>query len=444
MPIANAFVFTYDGRTMLQGPVRGVLPFWFIPMLYAAGAIVLSAVLPRIENHYLGYFTTTISVSSAVAFYSAVASGMLALTGIVFSLIFVMVTFSASAYSPRIVLWIARDRSLSHSLGVFTATFIYALAALAWVDRDHSGMVGQLSAGCIVLLLFASIAVLGFLVQRVGLLRISSILRLIGKNGRRVIHELYPRLEEDAPGSAAGHRPPPADAQLPPVTQTIRHSGNPSAVEAVNAERLFSLAIHAGAVIEIVYPVGDMVFEGTPLLNVRGAGGTLPERQLRKAIWLNSERTFAQDPKYLLRLLVDVSIKALSPAINDPTTAVQALDEISDLLGRLGRRDLDIGRRYDADDALRLTIPTPSWEDYLSLACDEIRLCGSTSPQVMRRMRAMFHDLMDVVPPGRRAALERQCELLDHSIDRSFADGEDRIEARKEDRQGLGMPRRRP
>ena len=89
------------------------------------------------------------------------------------------------------------------------------------------------------------------------------------------------------------------------------------------------------------------------------------------------------------------------------------------------------------------TMPTPSWEDYLSLGCDEIRLCGSMSPQVMRRMRAMFHDLMDVVPPGRRPALERQLSLLDRSIDRSFADSEDRLEARKEDRQGLGLPRQR-
>ena len=429
---------------MFQGPVRGKIPFWFVPMLYAAGAVVLSAILPRIENHYLDRLTMTVSVSSAVAFYSSVATGMLALTGIVFSLIFVMVTFSANAYSPRIVLWIARDRSLSHSLGIFTATFIYALAALVWVDRNHSGAVGKLSAVCIVMLLFASIAVLGFLVQRIGLLRISSILRLIGRNGRSVVHELYPRLAEDAPGSAAGPRPTPARQQMPPVTQTVLHAGDPLAVEAIDMKGLISMAERAGAVIEVVPAVGDTVFAGTPLLNVRGAAQALPEKRLRAAILLNMERMFTQDPKYLLRLLVDISIKALSPAINDPTTAVQALDQITDILGRLGRRDLDIGRQYDAGGALRLTIPTPSWEDYLSLACDEIRLYAAGNPQVMRRMRAMFHDLMEVVPPGRRPALERQCALLDRAIDRSLADGEDRIDARKEDPQGLGMPRRRP
>jgi uncharacterized membrane protein len=426
-----------------KGSPRRAVPFWVVPLLYAAGAVVISIVIPRIENRYLSHFTTTIGVSSAVAFYSSVATGMLALTGIVFSLLFLMVTFSASAYSPRMVLWIARDRSLSHSLGIFTATFIYALVALVWVDRNHSGVVGRLSAICIVLLLFASIAVLGYLVQRVGLLRISNILRVIGRNGREVIHELYPRLEEDATDSAPGPRAASGHAPLTPVTQTVLHSGNPRAVDAIDTERLVALAEGAGAVIEVVSPVGDMVFAGMTLLNVRGAGGTLPERDLRNAIRLDTERTFAQDPKYLFRLLVDISIRALSPAINDPTTAVQALDQITDLLGRLGRRNLDIGRQYDAVGALRLTMPAPSWEDYLSLACDEIRMYGAASTQVMRRMRAMFHDLMDVVPPDRRPALERQMALLDRSIERSFPDGEDRLEARKEDRQGLGLPCRR-
>ena len=428
----------------LKRSSRRAVPFWIVPLLYAAGAVVISIIVPRIENRFLSHFTTTISVSSAVAYYSSVATGMLALTGIVFSLLFVMVTFSASAYSPRMVLWIARDRSLSHSLGIFTATFIYALVALVWVDRNHSGVVGQLSAICIVLLLFSSIAVLGYLVQRIGLLRISNILAAIGSNGRDVIDELYPRAEEGARGSAPGPQAPSARAELPPVTQTVLHSGVPRAVDAIDIESLVSMAGRAGVVIEIVSPIGDMVFAGMALLNVRGDGGTLPERDLRNAIRLEVERTFAQDPKYLFRLLVDIAIRALSPAINDPTTAVQALDQITDLLGRLGRRDLDIGRQYDAGGALRLTMPVPEWEDYLSLACDEIRLYGASSAQVMRRMRAMLRDLIDAVPPDRRPALERQIALLDRSIERSFPDSEDRIEARKEDRQGLGQPRQRP
>ena len=93
------------------------------------------------------------------------------------------------------------------------------------------------------------------------------------------------------------------------------------------------------------HAVGDTILDGAPLLTVHGASANLPEQELRRAVVLKPERTFAQDPKYPLRLLVDIAIKALSPAINDPTTAVQAIDQIEDLLRRLGRRDLDAGHR---------------------------------------------------------------------------------------------------
>jgi Predicted membrane protein (DUF2254) len=114
---------------------------WFIPLLYAAGALVLGFTVPRLAYSILPGYLSAVSVSAAIGIYSAIASGMIALTGIVFSITFLMVQFSATVYSPRLVLWIARDRVLSHSMGVFTATFLYAIAALAWVDRGGSGRV---------------------------------------------------------------------------------------------------------------------------------------------------------------------------------------------------------------------------------------------------------------------------------------------------------------
>ena len=120
---------------------------WLIPLSYAAGALIVGFTVPRLAYTILPGYVSTISVNAAIGIYSAVASGMIALTGIVFSLTFVMVQFSATAYSPRLVLWIARDPVMSHSMGVFTATFLYALAALAWVDRGGSGRV-HLRAWC--------------------------------------------------------------------------------------------------------------------------------------------------------------------------------------------------------------------------------------------------------------------------------------------------------
>src|SRR5215467_9080693 len=109
---------------------------WFIPLVYAMAALFFGFTVPRLASVVLPSFVSTISVNAAIGIYSSIASGMLALTGIVFSLTFLMVQFGATAYSVRLVHWIARDRVLSHAMGVFTATFLYALAALAWVDRS--------------------------------------------------------------------------------------------------------------------------------------------------------------------------------------------------------------------------------------------------------------------------------------------------------------------
>jgi uncharacterized membrane protein len=153
-------------------------------------------------------------------------------------------------------------------------------------------------------------------------------------------------------------------------------------------------------------------------------------------------RTFEQDPKYAIRLLVDIAIKALSPAINDPTTAVQALDQIEDLMVRLGRRQLQIGTARDAGGALRLVIPGPTWEDFLLLAFDEVCVCGATSVQIMRRMRALISDLISALPNERHPALRHCQQRLNSTIARSFEDAEKKLEASIEDRQGLGVPRR--
>lgn len=126
---------------------------WLIPMIYVGASVVGGLWLPRLEHAYFGSYTLSLSVTSAQAYLSAVASGMMALTGIVFSIAFVMVQFSAIAYSPRLVLWFARDRTLFHSLGIFVATFIYALGTLAWIDRGGTGTVPLFSCGLVVALL---------------------------------------------------------------------------------------------------------------------------------------------------------------------------------------------------------------------------------------------------------------------------------------------------
>jgi uncharacterized membrane protein len=368
----------------------------------------------------------------------------MALTGIIFSVAFVMVQFSAIAYSPRLVLWFARDPSLYHSLGIFVATFVFALCELAWVDRGGSGKVPLWSSLAVVGLVIVSMLLFARLIQRLNDLQISSVLKTIGDRGRDVIREMFQRLDDASPENGQSGQASVDASYLGPATQTVTYSGEPRSIAELDIRRLVASARRADAVIVLSQAVGDTIFDGAPLLMVHGAGAHIAEQELMRAVRLAPERTFEQDPKYPLRLLVDIAIKALSPAINDPTTAVQAIDQIEDLLRRLGRRDLDAGYARDADGKLRLVYPMPTWEDYLTLAFDEIRQYGGTSVQVMRRLRSTLVELATSLTSVERAdAVRRYLKHLDLVIERSPLDDEDRLKARQEDRQGLGLTRKR-
>ncbi|HSM87887.1 MAG TPA: DUF2254 domain-containing protein [Candidatus Limnocylindrales bacterium] len=407
---------------------------WTIPLFYALAAVAAGLTLPRIEAHLLPAMSP-ISAGSAIAIYSAVASGMIALTGIVFSLTFVLIQFSATTYSPRLVLWIAQDPVLSHALGIFTATFLYAIAALAWVDRNQSGRVPFFSAWMVVALLLASVGMFVALIQRIGLLQISRMLIFTGNQGRKSINALYPPLSSNhVPGAGQSLRGL-------PLTQTLTHTGLPRCLQEINVEKLVRLAAASDGLIVAAAAVGDSVMERAPLLQVYGGRRGIDEKQLLKAIRLGPERSFDQDPKYAIRLLVDIAIKALSPAINDPTTAVEALGEIGDLLLQAGHRRLEIGEFHDDRGKLRLMAPFPAWEDFLQLAFDEISTYGATSVQVMRRMKALISDLTPLLPEERQVALKQWQARLNAIVARSFPDPEAKQEALVEDRQGIGMSR---
>jgi len=154
---------------------------------------------------------------------------------------------------------------------------------------------------------------------------------------------------------------------------------------------------------------------------------------------LGDERTVEQDPAFAIRIMVDIADKALSPAVNDPTTAVQALDHLSDVLRLIGTADFSRSR-WRGEDAVRtgLVIPARSWEDYLALGVTEIREYGSTAIQVMRRMRAMLEELRDEVRPEHRLAVEEELARLQATVARTFADSVDLDRANTADPQGIG------
>jgi uncharacterized membrane protein len=408
---------------------------WLVPMLYAFGALLLGFTIPRLAYSVLPGFSSSVSVNAAIGIYSAIASGMIALTAIVFSLTFLMVQFSATAYSPRLVVWIARDPVMSHAMGVFTATFLYAIASLAWVDRGGSGRVPLAGTLLVTALLIVSVIMFIILIQRVGMLQVDRMLIFTADQGRKTIECLYPPLS--TPPSEGS-----AEITQSPWVQTLVHHGRPSVLQEVDVTALVELASKSNCAIELITSVGDAALDASPILRVFGPGKPILEEKLRAAIRFGRERVFANDPKYAIRLVVDIAIKALSPAINDPTTAVQALDQIEDLLLRLGRCRLEIGTFRDAAGNNRLVMSFPAWDDFLSLSFDEIRFYGATSIQVMRRMKAVVNELIAMLPEERQPALRSWQERVRLTVERSFVDRMDRLEASAEDRQGLGSTRR--
>lgn len=419
----------------------GQMRLWLIPVSYVAISSFCAFVLPRLENAYLGHFKLNISVASAHAVLSATASGMMALTAIVFAVAFVLVQFGASAYSPRVVIWLTRDRTLFHTLGIFIATFIYSLWALAWIDRGGTGSVPMFSVLVVGFLVIFSMILFARMVERLNELQINNVLYSIGDSGRDVIRAMFQPLAHKRE-NASTDTDPSSEPCTSALAQTLKYSGPPLVIASFDIGRLVEQARMAQGTIVMKCAVGDTLVEGVDLLEVHGHHAGLLQGDPIKAIRLARERTFEQDPKYPIRLLVDIAIRALSPAINDPTTAVQTIDQIEDLLLRLGRSNLNVGRIWDQDGILRLVYPAPTWGDYLTLAFDEIRQYGAGSVQVMRRSRSALVNIGHSLSDERRIrAVQQYIGHLNLTIDHSSLDSEDRASARQEDRQGIGLSR---
>ncbi len=409
-----------------------------IPLYYASASVLLAIAVHQVTRSGT-VLKELVPYEIAVTVLSAIASGMLAFTGVVFSFVLLAVQFGSSQYSPRLTRYLLQDPVIRHALGIFAATFLYALAAIVELGLPGPTADPTFPTAIALVLLFASLTMFLALLGRVSRLQVASVLRMVGARGREVISRLYPLLGPDERPEPVVKEP--SLAELPPRTITVHYEGGPAVIAAVDIPLLVSLASEAGGVIELDYAVGDTLPDGAALLHLHGGERQLAPERLRAAVTIGEERFMGHDPKYAIRLIVDIAIRALSPAINDPTTAVQALDQLEDLLRRLAVRRLDVNYVHGAAGRLAVVYPTPDWEDFLALALDEIRLYGSGSLQVMRRLLALLDDLYKTAPAARQGAVARHQARVLASVRRTFQDEEDRVEAGQEDRQGIGVTR---
>jgi uncharacterized membrane protein len=401
-----------------------------VPCAYIVGAVVLGEFVPRIEGNR-DLLSLGLDADTARTILSSVASGMIAFTGLVVSIAVVVVQFAATQYTPRLVASFRSDPLVKHALGVFVAPAIYALAAMRDIGRHGSTTVPGLTIVLGSTLLIAALIVFFVLVGRLlDLLRPRRVIARVVERAGYAIREAYPFPLGSGPRSA-----PPA---VTPVTATIRHLGRPQVLSALDRGRIVRIASAADVVVEVAIGIGAAVPNNSPLFFVHGSASRVDAAELRRAALLAEERTIAQDPAFALRALVDVALRALSPAVNDPTTAVQVLDGIEELLIELGARDLERGAITDSLGTLRLVYPNRTWTELLDLAVTEIRVYGADSPQIARRLRALLLNLANTVPGVCRAAVDAQLARLDAAINAAYSDSIERAHAQQADRIGIG------
>src|SRR5262249_48538800 len=348
------------------------------------------------------------------------------------SALLVVMQLASAQLTPRIIGLVFRDRVTKFSLTLFVFAFAVTLATLVRIGNSVPRFTTELAVySCM-----ASLAVFLFLVDHVGrALRPSGALRVVARLGRHVIEDVYPRALAPAVDTSLSAAAVP---DLAGRSVTVVPSPTGGVVLAFDRKGLFALAGRADCVIEMVPEVRGFVAPGGPLVHVPPSAAAVPAAALCGSVALGQERTIEQDPKFVFRILVDIAAKGLSPAINDPTTAVLVIDQIHHLLRCVGNRCLDEGPVRDAAGRLRLVYRTPFWEGFGKLALAEIRQFGGASIQVARRLRAMLENLIQVLPGARVPALRRELELLRRSAERCFAEPEDRALAGAGDFQGVG------
>jgi uncharacterized membrane protein len=358
------------------------------------------------------------------------AASMFTFVVFVCSALLIAVQLASAQLTPRIIAFVFRDSVTKLALSLFVFIFTFSLAVLIRITNT----VPLLSVYVATYGFMVSLVVFLYLVDHVGkTLRPSGALRSVAFVGRSVIEEVYSRRFAES-------------RQQPPDSTMVMHeepgrmvlSPRDGVILAFDIRGLQELAQRADSVVELVPQVGDDVAIGDPLFRIYGGRTELADAALCQSVAVGQERTPQQDPRLAFRIMVDVASKALSPAINDPTTAVLALDQIHHLLRNVGSRCLDDERVRDQSGRLRLVYRTPDWQDFVHLAVTEIRHFGGQSIQVARRLRAMLENLIQSLPPERAPLLQQELHLLNRSAEHFFPEPEDRALADVGDLQGVG------
>jgi uncharacterized membrane protein len=403
---------------------------WVTPIV-AIVLIYLLAPLMRWLDSYLEWNVTGLGVSGASAMYQTVITLALSFLVFTFGSLLVAIQIAGGQLTPRVIATtLLRDNVVRLSVGLFVFTLLLAVTGLNRLGTTVPSLVTSLTA----VLGVACLMVFLFLIDYAArLLRPVSILARVGNQGIEVLRSVYPSLA-NADHDESTH----TAVELPAPAREVMHTGRSKTLLAVDLASLIREARRHDGVIELVPQIGDFIAPDEPLFRLYASAVAIDDHRLRAAVAFGDERTMEQDPVFAFRILVDIALKALSPAINDPTTAVLAIDQIHRLLRVAGKRRLHSDEVVDASGRVRLVWRTPDWGDFVLVACAEIRACGANSLQIARRLRAMIDNLLALLPAYRHAPLLQERQRLDAALEVAFPRPDELALARTPDVQGLG------
>jgi uncharacterized membrane protein len=402
---------------------------WIVPF----SAIILELIVYRLLHAldgWLGWQLQRFSAAGAQALLETIVTMTLSFVVFTFGSLLVAIQVAGGQLTPRVIATtLLRDNVVRYTVGLFVFTLLFAISALNRIEGTGDQLV-LLVAGVLALL---SIAAFLYLIDYAArLLRPIGILSRVGESGLAVIEAVYP---EPIQGPSLPHGTP-QPAGMP--SRIVFHTGRSEVILSVNIAMILAESQKANAVIQLIPVVGDFVGKDEPLFALYGDASGIDEDTLASAVDFGVERTLEQDPTFAFRIILDIALKALSPAINDPTTAVLAIDQLHRLLRSVGKRNLRTDGITDDSGKLRVILRTPNWEDFVNLACTELRRYGADSIQIVRRLRAMIENLIRTLPEDRHAALQAQLALLDQAIKAIYVLPAELVLAQTTDSQGLG------
>ncbi|WP_222195033.1 DUF2254 domain-containing protein [Modestobacter italicus] len=393
------------------GPLSTVLgkigsSLWPIPVLGVLLAIGLGVLVPAIDgwldepNGHPLTFAFGGGASAARDLLAAIAGSLISVTGLTFSLTVIALQLSSSQYSPRLLQTFATDRVVQLTLAQLMLTFVYALTVLRTVrtesaTEDETAFVPRLSITVAYVLTLGSVlALVVFLEHLSRVLRVETMLRDVHSEGTRTIHRELGAPEDDQRDDGPDHDPGPPPG--PPVVLVARSSGFVVGIAEAAAVRAVR---DAGAQLRLAVRIGDSVVEGTPVAHawpdVPGApvDTVRLEEVLEEVLQLHFERSPDRDVAYALRKVIDIAVRALSPGINDPTTAVHALSHASALLGVLATRPSDLRLVRDDEGSVRVVVPAWGLPALLQLVLEEPLQFAEGQPAVLRRIAGLLREV---------------------------------------------------